>query len=219
MFIIAPSLTKKNYGVRCYNSEVMTDFNELYKALYGTNPPQKKPTPPAGLSAFLRASQPKPLPSSGFTPFRSPQPKPLVKFRKPKVFVSFDYENDRLYKQALDMWDANKRFEFTFQSHTPNEIQSFNVGRIKAVLTTKVKEATHVIVLVGKYANQVHPDTKLIGFRNWINFEVYQARFYKKKIICVMLSPNNTLPEWLLKSGATLVRSFNEKDIIEALKG
>lgn len=125
---------------------------------------------------------------------------------------------DRIYKQALDMWDANKRFDFTFQSHTPNEIQSFNVGRIKAVLTTKVKEATHVIVLVGKYANQVHPDTKLIGFRNWINFEVYQARLYKKKIICVMLDNNNTLPEWLVNSGATLVRSFNEKDIIEALK-
>ncbi|USN96812.1 MAG: TIR domain-containing protein [Candidatus Nomurabacteria bacterium] len=193
----------------------MTQFDELYKALYGANPPQKKPVPSASLSAFLRPVQPAPRVNTGFL---GSQQKPLVKFRKPKVFVSFDYEHDRIYKQALDMWDANKRFDFTFQSHTPNEIQSFNVGRIKAVLTTKVKEATHVIVLVGKYANQVHPDTKLIGFRNWINFEVYQARLYKKKIICVMLDNNNTLPEWLVNSGATLVRSFNEKDIIEALK-
>lgn len=180
------------------------DYDKLYKALYGVDPPQKKPTPPTTLSAFLRPVQPQSL--------------PLVKLAKPKVFVSFDYENDRLYKQALDMWDANKRFDFTFQSHTPTEIRSDNIARIKAGLTTKLKEATHVIVLVGKYANQIHPDTKLIGFRNWINFEVYQARLYKKKIVCVMLDTNNTLPEWLNGSGAVLVNSFNEKDIIEALK-
>ena len=157
-------------------------------------------------------------PKPGFVRIAKPQPRPFVRIAKPKVFVSFDYENDRLYKQALDMWDANKRFDFTFQSHTPNEIQSENIGRIKAVLTSKVKNATHVVVLVGRYANQIHPDTKLIGFRNWINFEVYQARLYKKKIVCVMLAPTNTLPEWLRGSGATLVSSFNEKDIIEALQ-
>lgn len=197
----------------------MASFDELYKALYGTEPPSKKLTPPTGgLSSFLRAAQPKPLPPKPYIRFAQPQPKPLVKIAKPRVFVSFDYENDRLYKQALDMWDANKRFQFTFQSHTPNEIQSFNIGRIKAVLTSKVKDATHVIVLVGKHANQLHPDSQKIGFRNWINFEVYQARYYRKKIVVVMLSPNNTLPEWLHKSGAKLVNGFNEKDIIEALK-
>jgi len=197
----------------------MADFSELYKALYGAEPPSKKAIPQiGGLSSFLRAAQPKPNPSQPFIRFAQPPSKPLVRIPKPKVFVSFDYENDRLYKQALDMWDANKRFQFTFQSHTPNEIQSFNISRIKAVLTSKLKDATHVIVLVGKYANQLHPDSQKIGFRNWINFEVYQARLYRKKIVVVMLSPNNTLPEWLHKSGAKLVNGFHEKDIIEALK-
>ena len=196
----------------------MTQFDDLYKALYGVNPPQKKPQPPTGLSGFLRASQPPMPPKPGLVRIAKPQPRPFVRIAKPKVFVSFDYENDRLYKQALDMWDANKRFDFTFQSHTPNEIQSENIGRIKAVLTSKVKDATHVVVLVGRYANQIHPDTKLIGFRNWINFEVYQARLYKKKIVCVMLAPTNTLPEWLRGPAATIVSSFNEKDIIEALQ-
>lgn len=204
----------------CKNTDgkdVMADLNELFKALNGAYSTPKKPTSSGGLSAFLRASQLQPQKNSGFTPFTNPQYKPLVRFSKPKVFVSFDYEYDRLYKQALDMWDANKRFEFTFQSHTPNEIQSNDISRIKAVLTTKVKEATHVIVLVGKYANQIHPDTKLIGYRNWINFEVNQARFYNKKIVCVMLNSTNTLPELLLGSGAKFVGSFNEKGIIEAL--
>lgn len=196
----------------------MTQFDELFKALNNLPPQPPKPKPQIGLSGFLKAAQPKPLQKGSLPPLMPVAPKPLVRLRKPRVFVSFDYENDRLYKQALDMWDANKRFEFTFQSHTPKEIQSNNIGRIKAVLTTKVKDATHVVVLVGKYANQIHPDTRLIGFRNWINFEVYQARLYKKKIVCVMLDTHNTLPEWLRGSGVKLVTSFNEKDIIEALK-
>lgn len=197
----------------------MSNFDELYKALNGTPPQPPKPKPPTGALGFLQAARPKPsigkLPPLRFAPA---QPKPMVKIRKPRVFVSFDYENDRLYKQALEMWDANKRFEFTFQNHTPKEIQSDNIGRIKAVLTSKVKDATHVVVLVGKYANQVHPDSKLIGFRNWINFEVYQARLNKKRLVAVMLNTSNTLPELLHGSGAKLVTSFNEKDIIEALR-
>jgi hypothetical protein len=169
----------------------MADFEDLYKALYGIDPPSRRPKPAANLSSFLRAAQP-PTPKPGFvrTPLSkapgfirtNPSKTPLfVRAIKPKVFVSFDYENDRLYKQALDMWDANKRFQFTFQSHTPTEIQSDDISRIKAGLTLKVKEATHVIVIVGRYANQPHPDRLKIGFRNWINFEVYQARYYKKK--------------------------------------
>ncbi len=153
--------------------------------------------------------------------------KPLVSIRvappatlrliKRKVFVSFDYENDKNYRYALQMWDANKRFQFTFQDQTPQEIQSSDVGRVKAVLTTKVKEATHTLVLVGKYANQLHPDSEKIGYRNWINFEIYQSRLHKKKIIAVMLQPNNQLPEWLAGSGAQIVSSFNEREIIQAL--
>ncbi len=197
----------------------MTMFDEYYRKLYGTDPPSKLPKPPANLSSFLRASLPKPQPKPGFIRVTKAQPPKLyVRLAKPKVFVSFDYENDRLYKQALDMWDTNKRFEFTFQSHTPSEIQSDDISRVKAVLTAKVKAATYVIVLVGKYANQPHPDRAKIGFRNWINFEVYQARYYRRKIVVVMLNPHNTLPEWLHQSGAKLVSSFNEKDIIEALK-
>jgi len=197
------------------------DYEDLRKSLFGDNPAKKNPaTPPVTLADLFRANS---APSKPVVRVRLAGPTPvtpirLVPLKKPKVFVSFDYENDRLYKQLLDAWDANKRFDFTFQSHTPSEVQSYNIGRIKAVLTAKVKDATHVVVLVGKYANQIHPDTKLIGFRNWINFEIHQARLYKKKIVCVMLKPDNTFPEMILHSGASLVGSFNEKDIIEALK-
>jgi hypothetical protein len=33
---------------------------------------------------------------------------------KKRVFVSFDYENDKHYKFLLEAWDANKNFDFLF---------------------------------------------------------------------------------------------------------
>ena len=34
--------------------------------------------------------------------------------RKKKVFVSFDYTNDKHYKYLLDAWDKNKNMDFVF---------------------------------------------------------------------------------------------------------
>ena len=65
---------------------------------------------------------------------------------KKKVFVSFDYENDRYYKYLLEAWDANPDFEFVFSDKTPSEIDSNDIGRIKAALTTKINSATHTLI-------------------------------------------------------------------------
>lgn len=69
---------------------------------------------------------------------------------KPKIFVSFDFEKDKHYKYTLNMWNANPNFEFTCNDKSPSEIQSWNIPTIKSVLSRKIKEATHVIVIVGK---------------------------------------------------------------------
>lgn len=69
---------------------------------------------------------------------------------KPKIFVSFDFENDRNYKYTLNMWNANSSFEFTCNDKSPSEIQSWNIPTVKSVLSRKINEATHVVVIVGK---------------------------------------------------------------------
>lgn len=136
---------------------------------------------------------------------------------KKKVFVSFDYENDRAYKYLLEAWDANPNFEFVFADATPKEIDSDNVGRVKAALTTKIKNATHTLVIVGRYANSLHPDHELIGFRNWINFEVHQSRLYRKKIAAIKIKRDYTSPKQLIGAGVSWAYSFTEKAIIKAL--
>ena len=144
------------------------------------------------------------------------QLKPIVRM-KPKVFVSFDYDNDVHYKRLLEAWNANSRFQFTFHDKTPQEIQSNDIGRIKAVLTTKVQEASHVLVLVGKHANQTHADSSKIGCKNWIYFECQQAILYKKKIVAVHLEQNNQLPSILIGAKGEEVYGFNPAEIIKAL--
>ena len=134
-----------------------------------------------------------------------------------KVFVSFDYENDRQYKYLLEAWDENPGFDFEFDDVTPTEINSFNIGRIKAGLTTKIILATHALVIVGKEANKTHKDTQLIGHRNWINFEIYQSKLYGKKLAAVKLSPFYELPEELVYAKVSWAQSFTEDAIIRAL--
>jgi hypothetical protein len=134
-----------------------------------------------------------------------------------KVFVSFDYDNDRHYKYLLEAWHAHPDFEFVFADVTPREINSENVGRIKAALTRKIGLATHTLVIVGDHANEQHAQHKLIGFKNWINFEVNQSKVGRKRLAAVKLDRAYESPEQLLGANATWAMSFNEAAIIKAL--
>ena len=138
---------------------------------------------------------------------------------KPKIFVSFDFENDRQYKYTLNMWNANSNFEFTCNDTSPSEIQSWNIPTIKGVLSRKINEATHVIVIVGKEANKLHKDSFDIGYRNWQNFEIAKAKSLGKKIIAVQLNSLYEYPEELKNCGAIRVHSFNHIEILKAVRG
>ena len=135
-----------------------------------------------------------------------------------KVFVSFDYDNDKHYKFLLEAWNENPKFQFVFDDGTPTEIDSNNVGRIKAALTSKIKEATHTLVIVGKHANDPHSKRSLIGYRNWINFEVAKSIELGKRIVAVKLDRNYESPEELMGGSASWAYSFTEDNIIKALE-
>lgn len=137
---------------------------------------------------------------------------------KKKVFVSFDYENDKNYKFLLEAWDANPEFDFTFNDHSSQEINSWDVARVKAALTRKINEATYTLVLVGKEANKKHEDHEEIGYKNWINFEVAKSKSNKNKLVAVKLKSTNDSPEELLGAGAKWAMSFKQESILKALK-
>jgi hypothetical protein len=135
------------------------------------------------------------------------------------VFVSFDYENDKHYKFLLEAWHAHPRLQFVFQDETPREIDSNNVGRVKAALTTKIRGATHTLVIVGKYANEPHRHRLLIGYRNWINFEIAQSKAAGNKIVAVKIDRSYESPEELTGANASWAMAFTEEAIVRALSG
>jgi hypothetical protein len=135
---------------------------------------------------------------------------------KKRVFVSFDYDNDKHYKYLLEAWDANPEFDFVFKDQTPGEINTNNIDRIKAVLTSKINDATHTLFIVGAHANQLHKDRKLIGFINWINFEAYQSIQSHNYLAVVKLEKAYDVPQEL-KSKYWWIAGFSEENVIKVL--
>ena len=91
------------------------------------------------------------------------------------VFISFDYDKDRRYRYLLSALNENSRFDLTFTDGTPREIQTDSISQVKAVLTRRINEATHTLVIVGQDANRLHADFRAIGERNWQHWESIEA--------------------------------------------
>lgn len=143
---------------------------------------------------------------------------PFRKASRKKVFVSFDWDHDKRYKFLLEAWDANPDFEFVFSDKTPEEIQSNDIGRIKAAIALKINQSTHTLVIVGKYPNSRHKDSAKIGYVNWINFEVHQSNENKNKIVAVFIEGNYEEPLEFEGYYIKRVYGFEEDKIVNALE-
>lgn len=134
-----------------------------------------------------------------------------------KIVISFDWHNDRRYRNLLAAWLKNPNFAVDFEDLTPGAIATDDVGRVKAVLTTKIRSATHTLVLVGEHANDTHPDSTKIGTRNWIWWEVEQSKAEGKRLIAVKIKSTNPTPDPLRGSSATWAMSFSEAAVQKAI--
>lgn len=51
---------------------------------------------------------------------------------KKKIFISYDYDNDKKSKNLLKAWDANENFDFSFSDQSADvSINSTNASTIK----------------------------------------------------------------------------------------
>lgn len=136
---------------------------------------------------------------------------------KKKVCISFDYENDKNYKNLLAAWDANSNFEFSFNDLTPTEINSNDYSRVKAVITQRINSATYLLVIVGEHTNDEHARKSEIGDRNWINWEINKAKELGKKLVAVKINKSYESPTALLNAGTSWALSFTKDSVIKAL--
>ncbi|KAB7725844.1 TIR-like domain-containing protein [Rudanella paleaurantiibacter] len=127
-----------------------------------------------------------------------------------KVFVSYDHSEDLRYKDLLRAWDANTSFDFSFDQRSPNvAIDSDDAGRIKASLTTKMKEADYLLVIIGSksYASK------------WMTWEIERAKMsdVKLKLAAVKIDSQYTTPSGLYGTGTAFTYSFTLNGIVDAL--
>lgn len=134
-----------------------------------------------------------------------------------KVFISFDYDNDRNYRYLLSALKANSDSDIDFEDLTPDEIQSYDVSRIKAALTRRIKDSDYALVIIGKHANGHHPDKDKIGTRNWQWWEIEKSAEEGNKFIAVKIERSHTTPDPLLGKNAKWAHSFNVDAILKAI--
>lgn len=100
-----------------------------------------------------------------------------------KIFVSFDFDNDRQYKYTLNMWASNANIDFSFNDGSTQEIKSWNISRIKAAITTKINQSDAILVLVGEHADTPHKDRTLIGFVIGSTLKLLRLKLLARKLL------------------------------------
>lgn len=137
--------------------------------------------------------------------------------KKKKIFISFNYTDDNRYRNLLSALNKNTSSEVEFKDYTPSEIKTKHVDRVKAVLTSKIRDADYTLVVIGENANERHPDYKKIGTRNWQWWEIEKANEEGHKLIAVKIASSYDSPTPLLGKGAKYARSYNVDAIVKAM--
>lgn len=127
---------------------------------------------------------------------------------KPQLFISYDYDNDKHYKNILLAWDKNDEFDFAFSDHSADvSIQSTNADAIKRAISAKINSATHFLCIVGSRTSS----------SGWVTWEIDKAKELKKKLVAVKTDPDNKTPSGLLNAGASWAISFTFDAIKKAI--
>lgn len=128
---------------------------------------------------------------------------------KKKIFISYDYTNDKHYKNLLLAWDANKLFDFSISDKSADVgINSVNASAIKSVLSRYINASTYLLVIVGKKTHK----------SDWVKWEIEKAVELKKRIIAVKTDRENNSPSELYGIGASWAMSFTYQSIKDAIE-
>jgi hypothetical protein len=127
---------------------------------------------------------------------------------KKRVFISYDYDNDKHYKNLLLAWDANKQFDFYISDYSADvSINSKDATAIKSVLSRYINQGTIFLVILGK---KTHKSA-------WVNWEINKALELGKKIVAVKTERENISPYELMGVGANWAMTFTYDAISRAI--
>lgn len=129
---------------------------------------------------------------------------------KKNVFISYDYDNDKHYKNLLLAWDKNSDFDFGFIDKSADvSIDSDEAAVIKRAISAKINSATYFLCIVGEKTSK----------SPWVKWEIEKAVELKKKIVAVKIDAKNDTPAGLYGVGAKWAMSFTFDSIKTAIEG
>lgn len=131
-----------------------------------------------------------------------------AKMAKKKIFISFDYEHDRHYKNLIVAWDKNELFDFSFYDGSVTvPVNSTDAGPIKRVISQRIAACPRFLCIVGKHTHK----------SSWVAWEIDKAIDLKRKVIAVKTDKSNVTPTGLYGVGATWAMSFTFDAIKKAI--
>lgn len=128
---------------------------------------------------------------------------------KKRIFISFDYDKDKHYKNLLTAWDKNNLFDFAFYDGSVTvPVNSSQAGPIRRVISQRISDCTRVICIVGEETHK----------SDWVTWELEKAKEKGKKLVAVKTAKGNTTPAALYGAGATWALSFTFESIKKAIE-
>ena len=119
---------------------------------------------------------------------------------KKKVFISYDYDHDKKYKNLMVAWDANSYFNFSFEDTSIDvSIDSTDVDTINRKISARINNSTYFLCIIGKKTYK----------SAWVKWEISKAVEFGKKIVAVKINSANTLPSEIVGVGASLATHFS----------
>ena len=127
---------------------------------------------------------------------------------KKTIFISYDYDNDKHWKNLLVAWDRNREFAFTFYDASVDaSVNSTDAAAIKRVISRRINRATRFLCIVGKHTHK----------SGWVKWEIEKAVELNRKLIVVKTNAGNTSPDSILGVGASWAMSFTFDSIKKAV--
>ena len=126
-----------------------------------------------------------------------------------KIFISYDYDNDKNHKNLLLAWDKNKIFDFNLRDESADvSINSHDPDVIKRVISMKINQSNIFLCLIGKYTHK----------SEWVKWEIEKAIELEKKIVAVKIEKEHVSPKEIKNINATWAMSFKFDDIKKAIE-
>lgn len=127
---------------------------------------------------------------------------------KKRIFISYDYDHDKHYKNLLVAWDKNKEFDFSFYDESVDvSVDSDDAAMIKRVISARIRNSTHFLCIIGKHTHK----------SGWVKWEIEKAIELEKKLVAVKTDSSNTSPSAILGVGASWAMSFSFDAIKKAI--